>query len=86
VTTGLCFVAGEITTKALFEVDEIARATIREIGYADATWGYDANTLSVVTALHRQSPDIAMGVPPRTSRARATRGSCSASPATRRPS
>ncbi len=62
VTTGLCFVAGEITTTAQFEVDEIARATIREIGYSDATWGYDCNTLSVLSALHKQSPDLAMGV------------------------
>jgi S-adenosylmethionine synthetase len=62
VTTGLCLVAGEITTKALIDVDSIAREAIREIGYSDATWGYDCNTLNVMVAIHKQSPDIAMGV------------------------
>jgi S-adenosylmethionine synthetase len=62
VTTGLCFVAGEITTRATVDYAEVARATIRDIGYADATWGFDANTCGVITAIHAQSPDIAMGV------------------------
>ncbi len=62
VTTGIAFLAGEITSMARVDVAEVARETIREIGYADATWGYDGNTCSVITALHQQSPDIAMGV------------------------
>jgi S-adenosylmethionine synthetase len=61
-TTGLCFVAGEITTTAQFEVDSIARDTIKEIGYTDAAFGYDANTLSVLSALHKQSPEISAAV------------------------
>lgn len=61
-TTGLCMVAGEITTTATIDVDSIARQTIREIGYTDASYGYDANTCAVMSSLHTQSPDIAMGV------------------------
>src|SRR5687768_8522892 len=62
VTTGLCLVGGEITTTAAFNVDDVVRATIKEIGYTDATWGYDCNTLAVISTIHKQSPDIAMGV------------------------
>jgi S-adenosylmethionine synthetase len=62
VTTGLCFIAGEVTTKATVDYAEVARATIKDIGYTDATWGFDGNTCGVMTAIQRQSPDIAMGV------------------------
>ncbi|MDT7042179.1 methionine adenosyltransferase [Candidatus Nitronereus thalassa] len=62
VTTGLAFVAGEISTKAYVEIPDIIRATIRDVGYADATWGFDFRTCSVVTSIDAQSGDIAMGV------------------------
>jgi S-adenosylmethionine synthetase len=64
VTTGLCIVAGEITTApgAQLDIQEIARNTIREIGYDDACYGYDARTCGVINALQKQSRDIAMGV------------------------
>ncbi len=61
-TTGIAFVAGEISTRAYVEISDIIRETIREIGYTDATWGFDYNTCSVLTAIHSQSGDIAMGV------------------------
>ncbi len=62
VTTGLAFVAGEISTKAYVEIPEIIRETIRDVGYTDPTWGYDYHTCSVMTAIDSQSADIAMGV------------------------
>ena len=62
VTTGLAVVAGEITTSATVNYKQIIRETIEEIGYNDATYGYDANTCSVVDAIGTQSPDIAQGV------------------------
>ncbi|NKB81319.1 MAG: methionine adenosyltransferase [Nitrospirales bacterium] len=61
-TTGLAFVAGEISTKAYVEIPDIIRETIREVGYTDATWGFDYRTCSVLTAIDAQSGDIAMGV------------------------
>jgi S-adenosylmethionine synthetase len=61
-TTGLAFVAGEISTKAYVEIPEIIRDIIRQVGYTDATWGFDYRTCSVLTAIHAQSGDIAMGV------------------------
>ena len=61
-STGIAFVAGEITTRAYVEIPDIIRQTIREVGYTDATWGFDYNTCSVLTAIHNQSGDIAMGV------------------------
>jgi S-adenosylmethionine synthetase len=61
-TTGLIMVAGEITSKGRVEIDEIARKTVTEIGYTRAKFGFDAETCGVITAVHRQSPDIAMGV------------------------
>ncbi|GJL70134.1 MAG: S-adenosylmethionine synthase [Nitrospirales bacterium] len=61
-TTGIAFVAGEISTRGYVEIPEIIRETIREVGYADATWGFDYSTCSVLTAIHNQSGDIAMGV------------------------
>ena len=62
VTTGLAVVAGEITTSAQVNYKQIIRDTIHEIGYNDASYGYDANTCSVVDAIGTQSPDIAQGV------------------------
>lgn len=62
VTTGLAVVAGEITTNATINFQKVIRDTIDEIGYNDALFGYDCNTLSVLNALGTQSPDIAQGV------------------------
>src|SRR5919199_970621 len=62
VTTGLVVIAGEITTSALVDFPQVARETIREIGYTRAKYGFDCDTCSVLTAVGRQSPDIAMGV------------------------
>lgn len=62
VTTGLAVVAGEITTTANINHQQIIRETISEIGYNDARFGYDSNTCSVINALGTQSPDIAQGV------------------------
>lgn len=61
-TTGLVLVMGEITTKAYADIPKIVRDTIREIGYTNADYGFDANTCSVITAIDEQSLDIAMGV------------------------
>ncbi|MCC7496153.1 MAG: methionine adenosyltransferase [Bryobacterales bacterium] len=62
VTTGLCIVAGEITTGTYVDVSRLARSVIDEIGYNDANFGYDAVTCGVLNVLQSQSPDIAMGV------------------------
>lgn len=62
VNTGLIMVAGEVTSKVQIPIADIARETVREIGYTDAAMGFDCNTCSVQVALDRQSPDIAMGV------------------------
>ena len=62
VTTGLVVIAGEITTKAQIDFSQVARETIREIGYTRAKYGFDCDTCAVLSALDRQSPDIAMGV------------------------
>ena len=62
VTTGLALIAGEITTRAQLNYQDIVRETIREIGYTDASMGFDYKTCAVMVALDRQSPDIAMGV------------------------
>lgn len=62
VTTGLIFIAGEITTKAIVDIQKLARETVREIGYDRAEYGFDCNTCSVISAVGQQSPDIAMGV------------------------
>jgi len=62
VTTGLVVVAGEITTNAVIDYSKVARETIREIGYTRAKYGFDCDTCAVLSALDRQSPDIAMGV------------------------
>lgn len=62
VTTGLVLVGGEITTKAYIEIPEVVRATIKKIGYTSAEYKFDAESCSVLNAIHSQSPDIAMGV------------------------
>ncbi|MBN1932394.1 MAG: methionine adenosyltransferase [Desulfobacterales bacterium] len=62
VTTGLAFVAGEITTNCYVDLPEIVRDTIREIGYHSSQMGFDWQTCSVLTSIDRQSPDIAQGV------------------------
>jgi len=62
VTTGLCLVAGEVTTKARVNIQDVVRGTIRDIGYTDASMGFDGEHCSVLVALHGQSPDIARGV------------------------
>jgi len=61
-TTGLAMVAGEITTKGYVEIPDIVRQTIKEIGYTRAKYGFDSETCAVITSVHSQSPDIAMGV------------------------
>ena len=61
-TTGLVLVMGEITTKANVDIQKIVRDTIREIGYNNADYGFDADTCAVITSLDKQSTDIAMGV------------------------
>ena len=62
VTTGLVVVAGEITTSAHVNYDEIVRETVRQVGYDNAKYGFDSDTCAVVCTVKRQSPDIAMGV------------------------
>jgi S-adenosylmethionine synthetase len=62
VTTGLALVGGEITTNGYIEVQEIVRRVIRDIGYTKAEYRFDAESCSVLSAIHSQSPDIAMGV------------------------
>lgn len=62
VTTGLAVIAGEITTNARVNYKRIVRETINDIGYNNASFGYDCNTLSVMDAVGTQSPDIAQGV------------------------
>ncbi|HTY37262.1 MAG TPA: methionine adenosyltransferase [Bacteroidota bacterium] len=62
VTTGLALVGGEITTNGYIEVQDIVRQVIRDIGYTKAEYRFDADSCSVLSAIHSQSPDIAMGV------------------------
>jgi S-adenosylmethionine synthetase len=61
-TTGIAFVAGEISTKAYVEIPDIIRDVIKDVSYCDASWGFDFHTCSVLTSIHQQSGDIAMGV------------------------
>ena len=61
-TTGLVTVMGEITTKATIDIQEIVRDTIRDIGYTRAKYGFDCDSCAVLSSIHEQSPDIAMGV------------------------
>jgi S-adenosylmethionine synthetase len=62
VNTGLVVVSGEITTETYVDIPEIARETVRRIGYDDALYGFDCNTCAVINAIDKQSPDIAQGV------------------------
>ena len=61
-TTGIVTVMGEITTKANIDVQDIVRKAVADIGYVDASCGFNANTCAVLSSIHAQSPDIAMGV------------------------
>lgn len=62
VTTGLVLVAGEVTTTAYVEIQELVRETVKQIGYDRGKYGFDAENLAVLTSIHSQSPDIAQGV------------------------
>ncbi len=62
VTTGLAVIAGEVTTKAYVDIQEIVRKTIKKIGYTKAEYMFDADSCGIITTLHQQSPDIAQGV------------------------
>lgn len=62
VTTGLVLIAGEITTNGYCEFQKIVRSTVKEIGYTSAKYGFDYETCSVISSIHEQSLDIAMGV------------------------
>jgi S-adenosylmethionine synthetase len=62
VTTGLAVIAGEITTKAYIEIPDVVRDTIKRIGYTSDQYRFDADSCAVITTVHSQSPDIAMGV------------------------
>ncbi|HSB13656.1 MAG TPA: methionine adenosyltransferase [Bryobacteraceae bacterium] len=62
VTTGLCVVSGEITTSCYVDVPKVTRSVVNEIGYNDATFGFDGKTCGVINTIQSQSPDIAMGV------------------------
>lgn len=62
VKTGMVFIGGEISTKACVDVEQVARRVIREIGYNDSKIGFDADSCAVLTAIGKQSPDIALGI------------------------
>ena len=62
VTTGICVVAGEITTKAIIDVPKLVREVIAGIGFTDARMGFDSKTCGILNTIQTQSPDIAMGV------------------------
>ncbi len=62
VNTGLIVVAGEISTDTYVDIPEVARETVRQIGYDNALYGFDCNTCAVINAIDKQSPDIAQGV------------------------
>ncbi len=64
VTTGLAIIAGEITTTCYVDFQKVVRETIKDVGYTRAKYGFDSETCSVLSAIHGQSPDIAMGVDP----------------------
>jgi S-adenosylmethionine synthetase len=61
-TTGIVFVAGEVTSKARIDAQEVVRRTLKDIGYNGLKYGFDGNSCSVLTSIHEQSPDISMGV------------------------
>ena len=62
VTTGLAFIAGEITTETYVDIPKIVRRTVKDVGYTDALYGYDYETCGVMVAIDEQSPDIGQGV------------------------
>ncbi|NOZ13844.1 MAG: methionine adenosyltransferase [Acidobacteria bacterium] len=64
VTTGLILIAGEISTKTYVDFPNVARKTVRDIGYTRAKFGFDSDTCGVISTIDEQSPDIAMGVNP----------------------
>jgi len=61
-TRGIVFVAGEITTTAYADIPEIVREVAEDVGYTDASYGFDYHSCGIITSIHAQSPDIAMGV------------------------
>jgi len=61
-TTGIVFVSGEITTHCYIDIEDVVRATVRDIGYVRAKYGFDYDSCAVITSLKGQSPDIAQGV------------------------
>jgi len=63
-TTGLVILAGEITTQTYVEIPDVARRVIRDIGYDSSDMGFDWESCGIMTSIHKQSPDIAMGVDP----------------------
>ncbi len=62
VTTGMAFVAGEVTSKAIVDIPSVVRNTVRRIGYTDSCGGFDADSCAVIVSLDKQSPDISQGV------------------------
>ncbi|RIP15627.1 methionine adenosyltransferase, partial [Staphylococcus gallinarum] len=62
VTTGMALISGEISTTTYVDIPKVVRETIKEIGYTRAKFGYDSQTMAVLTAIDEQSPDIAQGV------------------------
>jgi S-adenosylmethionine synthetase len=62
ITTGICVVSGEITTNTYVDVPRLVRSVIDDIGYSDATFGFDSKTCGIINSIQSQSPDIAMGV------------------------
>src|SRR3954469_11572265 len=64
VTTGMAMIAGEITTNCYVDFPKIVRDTIKDVGYTRAKYGFDSETCAVLSSIHEQSPDIAMGVDP----------------------
>ncbi len=62
VTTGICVVSGEITTNTYVDVPRLVRSVIHDIGYSDASFGFDSKTCGIINSIQSQSPDIAMGV------------------------
>jgi S-adenosylmethionine synthetase len=62
VTTGIAFIAGEITSRGIIDYQEVVRHTIADVGYTRGKYGFDAEMCAVISAIHSQSPDIAMGV------------------------
>src|SRR5690554_702336 len=62
VTTGMAVIAGEVTTKAWVDINQLVRDTVEKVGYTDGAMGFDSKSCAVLVALGKQSPDIARGV------------------------